>query len=116
MWSPSWSCRLGPAARSRGLFHSPIVTRSCSRLACRGSWHAREEQLAIAALLSLAGAAGYACGGHTAIATWLVLITIPLNIYPVALQRRNRGRAVQLRRRLAAARRPGLSPSDDQFS
>lgn len=75
-----------------------------------------EGRHAVAALLSLAAAAGYACCGHTAIATWLVLITIPLNIYPVALQRRNRGRALQLRGRLAAARRPEPLPSDDQLS
>ena len=69
-----------------------------------------EGRHAVAALLSLAAAAGYVCGGHRAIATWLVLITIPLNIYPVALQRWNRARVLQLRGRVAAARRPDEGP------
>jgi hypothetical protein len=32
------------------------------------------------------------------IATWLVLITIPLNVYPVILQRWNRARVLRLQR------------------
>lgn len=57
-----------------------------------------EGRHAVAAVLSLAIAAAFALNGHMAIATWLVLITIPLNVYPVILQRWNRGRVLRLQR------------------
>lgn len=59
-----------------------------------------EGRHAVAAVLSLAVAVAFALNGHMAIATWLVLITIPLNVYPMILQRWNRGRVLRLQRLL----------------
>lgn len=63
---------------------------------------AAEAQHAISAALSLLVAGAYALRGDTAIAIWLVLITIPLNVYPVMVQRRNRGRVLRLQQHMVA--------------
>ncbi|MBI5822096.1 MAG: hypothetical protein HZA88_24245 [Verrucomicrobia bacterium] len=65
---------------------------------------------AIAAGVSLAVAAVYALTGHTAISAWLVLITIPFNVYPVILQRWVRGRILRLQRRLDAVKQSSGEP------
>jgi hypothetical protein len=72
-----------------------------------------EGRHAVAAVLSLAVAAAYAVALHTAIATWVALITIPLNIYPVALQRWTRGRILRLRRRVDARKPSSGEPRRD---
>jgi hypothetical protein len=54
---------------------------------------------AIAGMASLVAATLYLIAGHVAVAIWLVLISIPLNVYPVMLQRWNRGRVLRVRRR-----------------
>jgi hypothetical protein len=64
--------------------------------------NAAEGLHAIAASVSLVVAAVYALTGHTTIAIWLVLVTIPFNVYPVMLQRWVRGRILRLQRRLDA--------------
>lgn len=71
-----------------------------------------EGRHAVAAVLSFAVAAAYAVASHTAIATWLALITIPLNVYPVVLQRWNRGRVLRLCRRVDA-RNPSIGSCRD---
>jgi hypothetical protein len=52
----------------------------------------------LAAGLSLAVAALYILTGQAIIGTWLVILTILFNVYPVMLQRWNRGRIVRLQR------------------
>jgi len=54
---------------------------------------------AIAAGASLAVAVGYAVLRLPTITTWLIVVTIPFHIYPVALQRWNRGRVLSLSER-----------------
>jgi len=72
-----------------------------------------EGRHAVAAGVSLTVAAVYAMTDHKAIAAWLVLVTVPLNVYPVALQRWNRGRVLELQRRVAAVTRPDREPARD---
>jgi hypothetical protein len=50
----------------------------------------------ISAGVSLALAALYVLAGHVAVAIWLVILTLLFNIYPVMLQRWNRGRILRL--------------------
>jgi hypothetical protein len=64
------------------------------------SQRAAEGSHAIAALITLALAAWYSLTGHAVVGLWFFVVNIPLNLYPVMLQRWNRGR-VQL-----ALRRP----------
>jgi hypothetical protein len=52
----------------------------------------------VAAGMSLAVAALYIFAGQAILGIWLVILTIPLNIYPVMLQRWNRGRILRLQR------------------
>jgi hypothetical protein len=62
--------------------------------------HSAEAMHAIAAGAALAVAVGYALLRLTTVTTWLVVFTIPFHIYPVALQRWNRGRMLGLSERL----------------
>lgn len=57
--------------------------------------------LAGAGALLLAG--GYAWWGYARVSLWLCLLDLPLNLYPIALQRYNRGRVTRLLRRQMAA-------------
>lgn len=50
----------------------------------------------LAAGMSLAVAVLYTLAGQAVIGIWLVVLTLLFNIYPVMLQRRNRGRIVRL--------------------
>ena len=52
----------------------------------------------LAAGISLAVAAFFTLAGQVVIGIWLVVLTILFNVYPVMLQRWNRGRIVRLRR------------------
>lgn len=52
----------------------------------------------LAAGMSLAVAVLYTLAGQAVIGIWLVLLSLLFNIYPVMLQRRNRGRIVRLQR------------------
>jgi hypothetical protein len=52
----------------------------------------------LAAGLSLAVAGLYILTGQAIIGTWLVILTILFNVYPVMLQRWNRGRILRLQR------------------
>jgi len=52
----------------------------------------------LAAGISLAAAAIYILAGQTAVGIWLVIFTILFNVYPVVLQRWNRGRILRLQR------------------
>jgi hypothetical protein len=52
----------------------------------------------LAAGMSLAAAAIYILAGQAAVGIWLVIFTILFNVYPVMLQRWNRGRILRLQR------------------
>ncbi len=52
----------------------------------------------VAAGISLAIAAIYILAGQAAVGIWLVIFTILFNVYPVMLQRWNRGRILRLQR------------------
>jgi hypothetical protein len=52
----------------------------------------------LAAGMSIAVAGLYILTGQAIIGTWLVILTILFNVYPVMLQRWNRGRIVRLQR------------------
>ena len=60
---------------------------------------AAERVHAVAAGVSLVLAAALAASGRSAMAAWLVLVTIPVHAYPVMLQRWNRARVRQVLRR-----------------
>lgn len=62
--------------------------------------NAAEGPHAIAGILTLVFAAFLFGRGHTNAGLWVLLINLPLNIYPVMLQRWNRGRVYLLMRRL----------------
>ena len=52
----------------------------------------------VAAGISIAVAALYILAGQDAVGIWLVIFTILFNVYPVMLQRWNRGRILRLQR------------------
>ena len=52
----------------------------------------------LAAGMSLAAAAIYILAGQAAVGIWLVIFTVLFNVYPVMLQRWNRGRILRLQR------------------
>lgn len=54
----------------------------------------------IGGVITLGFAMGYAAAGHAVLGLSLALLTILLHVYPVMLQRWNRGRALRLIRRL----------------
>jgi hypothetical protein len=54
----------------------------------------------VAIVLALA----YALAGYPRVGIWLVLFSVPLHLYPVMLQRWNRGRVWRMRRRADAIR------------
>ena len=59
----------------------------------------------IAFVVSIVIAALLTVKAHVAAGVWLALINIPMNLYPVMVQRWNRGRVLQVSQRLRA--RPG---------
>lgn len=56
----------------------------------------------VAGGVTLVAAAVFALDGQTAIGMWLVLISIPLYVYPIMVQRWNRVRVLRVLQRLAA--------------
>jgi hypothetical protein len=66
---------------------------------------------AIAAVATIVLAMGFSISGSWSIAGWLLLANVPINVYPIMLQRWNRGRVFILQERmrhrhLGAAERP----------
>jgi hypothetical protein len=64
---------------------------------------AAEGPHAISMVVTFAVAIGFAWTGHAWVAVWMAVVNVPLNVYPVMLQRWNRGRVRRLRGRLGAA-------------
>ncbi len=64
------------------------------------SQRAAEGSHAVAAACTLALAAWYSSTGRAVVGLWLFAINIPLNFYPIMLQRWNRGRIKRAQRRL----------------
>ncbi|MFH2002304.1 MAG: hypothetical protein ABIK28_21715 [Planctomycetota bacterium] len=62
---------------------------------------------AMSAVVTIVAAAAYVFAGHLNTGIWLWGVNIPLNIYPVILQRWNRGRVLQVQRRLATRAEKG---------
>lgn len=65
--------------------------------------------------VSLAFAAGFILAGYTFVGIWLVILSIPLHVYPVMLQRFNRGRVLRVLRRLDARGQLSGEPSRDSI-
>ena len=68
-----------------------------------------EAMHTLAAVVVLSAAVVCALFYHTTIAIWLALVTVPYHVYPVMLQRRNRGRVSRLRDALG---KTDTQPSD----
>jgi hypothetical protein len=104
-----------------GLLHTPLGWLGPLKLRSGRSdldrllrdMNSAEGRHAVAAVLSLVVAAAFALNEHMPIATWLILITIPLNVYPVILQRWNRGRVLRLQRLLNGRKQSSGEPRRD---
>jgi hypothetical protein len=63
----------------------------------QGEMGSAEATHAVGAVVAFATAAVHARLSHGTIAIWLILLTFPFHVYPVMLQRWNRGRILGLR-------------------
>ena len=69
-----------------------------------GALNVAEGSHAVAAILAFPIAIAYARTGHTAVSMWILLLTVPVNVYPILLQRWVRGRIWRIQRRIDGPR------------
>ena len=93
------------------LLHTPLgwLAPTIKLASCRGGIERllREMNYAegvhwIGGIITLGLAGGSAAAGHGVVGIWLLLSTVPMHVYPVMVQRSNRGRALRVLRSICS--------------